>query len=362
MTDRRGSRGFSLVEILVGVTIGILSSIVVFQVFALSERQKRTTTGAADAQTNGAVALYMMERDVKTAGWGLENASFANCATVFSYLDDGVSPAGPIGDLFASATIADGGAGPDAITIQYYDNPSDPNFKFSVTTLGSTMPQPSAELNVRSTYGCDIGDLVIVAQGSNCTLMQITQVQESALKLQHAPGGSPSYNPSAAYQNANGWPAYSTDASMQCFSQLFRRTYRITASQLELQEPNAAGVTQTFQIAPGILDMQAQYGVAAAGSQQVTSWVNATGAWASPLTTANARRVKALRIALVARSSEYEKPDAEGTCTTTTAAMVAGWSTWAVFDTGAWPADWQCYRYKMFETVVPLRNIIWANL
>lgn len=358
MTD---SRGFSLVEILVGVAIGILSTIVIFQVFALSERQKRTTTGAADAQTNGAVALFMVERDVKAAGWGLENSAFANCASVFSYLNDGTS-AGPVNDLFASVAITDGGAGPDTIAIQYYSDPSDPNFRFSVTTLRSTMPQPSAELNVNSTYGCELGDLVIVIQGSNCTLMQITQVQESALKLQHNPGGTPSYNPSAAYQNASGWPAYTTGATMQCFSRLFRRTYRINANQLELQEPNSAGVTQTWQVAPEILDLQAQYGIADAGSQQVNAWVNATGLWASPLTTANARRIKALRIALVARSSEYEKPDTAGNCATTTGAQVAGWSPWASFDTGAWPADWQCYRYKVFETVVPLRNIIWANL
>jgi type IV pilus assembly protein PilW len=62
----------------------------------------------------------------------------------------------------------------------------------------------------------------------------------------------------------------------------------------------------------------------------------------------------------VARSAQYEKPES-GTCRTTTADTVKSWSTWASFDTSRYPADWQCYRYKVFETVVPLRNAIWGN-
>jgi type IV pilus assembly protein PilW len=361
MTRQFDSQGFSLIELMVGVLIAIISTIVMYQLFSVSERQKRTTTGAADAQSNGAIGFYMIDRDVKMAGWGLEHSAFNGCDTLFTFLDDGAS-AGPINDLFASVLITDGGGNPDTITIQYYDNPSNPDFKMAVTGLRSTMPSSSAELNVNSTYGCEIGDLAIVAQGGNCTLMEITQVQESALKLQHNPGGTPSYNPPNNYQNANGWPAYSTGANMQCISKIFRRIYSIQNQGLALSQPDAAWVMQTFQVVPEIIALEAQYGIADAGGQQVTQWVNATGAWASPLTVANARRIKALRVSLVARSGEFEKPDETGVCNTTTPAMVANWSTWAAFSTAGFPADWQCYRYKAFETVMPLRNIIWANL
>jgi type IV pilus assembly protein PilW len=46
--------GFSLVEIMVGLAIGMLAVIVILQVFALSEGRKRTTTSGGDAQSNGA--------------------------------------------------------------------------------------------------------------------------------------------------------------------------------------------------------------------------------------------------------------------------------------------------------------------
>lgn len=352
-------RGFGLTELMVGALISIIASMVIFQVFSTAERQKRTTTGAADAQSNGAIATYMIERDVKMAGWGMNYSVFSGCTNVFSYYNNGTTTS-TLSDLFASAKITDGGSNPDSITIQYYDNPSaDQNFKFAMTTLRSSMPQSSSELNVNSVYGCAENALAIVKQGANCTLMQITQVQKAALKLQHNPGGTPTYNPSAAYQNANGWPAYSTGAQMQCFpaTQIYTRTYAIGTNHLTLQETGIAG---TMQVAPEIVDLQAEYGVAPAGSQTVNQWVAATGSWVSPLSTANASRVKALRIAVVARSAQAEKPDASGTCSTTTS--TSGWSTWASFPAIAQLADWQCYRYKVFETIVPLRNVIWANI
>ena len=370
MASLSRSRGFSLVEIMVGVVISIVATLAIFQVFAVSERQKRTITGAADAQTNGAIGLYMMERDIRMAGWGLEGSIFANCDTIYAY-NGGAGTAAD--NPLAPAIITDGGAAaPDNIVLKYYDDPSNRNFKFATTTLGGTMPQPSAVLVVGSQYGCSMdvnGDGVInnqdipkaiVQQGGNCTLMDITGYPSNT-KLQHNPGEGD--NPPASYQNSNGWPAYSQGATVQCFNKSYTKTYRINADQLQLQTTNSSGLAQTDEIAPEIIDLQAQYGIADAGSQQVTSWVDATGvgAWASPLTSANVKRIKAVRIAIVARSAQYEKPTAGSACDATTEAMASDWSAWATFNTGTYPADWQCYRYRVFEAVVPLRNVIWAN-
>jgi type IV pilus assembly protein PilW len=67
----------------------------------------------------------------------------------------------------------------------------------------------------------------------------------------------------------------------------------------------------------------------------------------------------AVRVALVARSTQYERPEPNQQCATTTDVMAAKWSGWAKFSTAGYPADWKCYRYKVFETIVPLRNVIW---
>lgn len=372
MTCPYRNQGFSLVEIMVGVVISIVASIAIFQVFAVSERQKRTISGASDAQTNGAIGLYMMERDIRMAGWGLEGSIFANCNTIYSYDGGaGTSTDNPLAPL----VITDGGTtAPDSVTLQYYDDPSNRNFRFATTTLRATMPQSSSELKVNSTYGCtniDVnGDGVvnnqdipraIVQQGGNCTVLDITNVNSSSLQIQHNPGQGD--NPSAAYQNANAWPAYSEGATLQCFNKSYKKTYRIGAEQLQLENRPSGGAPQTAEVAPEIVDLQAQYGIANAGSQQVNAWVDATGvgAWAAPMTAANVKRIKAVRLAIVARSAQYEKPVAGTTCDATSTAMAAAWSTWATFNTGTYPADWQCYRYRVFEAVVPLRNVIWAD-
>jgi type IV pilus assembly protein PilW len=63
-------------------------------------------------------------------------------------------------------------------------------------------------------------------------------------------------------------------------------------------------------------------------------------------------RVSAIRLVLVARSAQYEKND------------VASAPTWAsssaAIDLSS-NGDWQHYRYKTFQTVVPIRNVAWQG-
>ena len=64
----RSDHGFSLVEIMIGVIIGMLGIVIIMKVFLVSEGQKRTTTGGADALENGLMALFTMEQDIRMAG------------------------------------------------------------------------------------------------------------------------------------------------------------------------------------------------------------------------------------------------------------------------------------------------------
>ena len=51
--------------------VGLIATVVMFQVFAVSEGQKRTTTGAGDAQQNGVSSVFLIERDARMAGYGM---------------------------------------------------------------------------------------------------------------------------------------------------------------------------------------------------------------------------------------------------------------------------------------------------
>ena len=122
-----------------------------------------------------------------------------------------------------------------------------------------------------------------------------------------------------------------------------------------------------------IVNIQAQYGISAiAGSNLVTQWVDATGSWAAP-SVADRNRIKAVRVAVVARSGLYEKTVVTNACSSLTTAYPTGLCAWDA--TSASPAtaspapkidlsndpNWQHYRYRVFETIVPLRNMIWAK-
>src|SRR5882672_11060200 len=79
---RVSERGFSMVELLVAMLIGLIGMIIIFQVFEVSEGIKRTTTSGGDAQQNAVIALYTMERDFKNAGMGFNDTTFAGCNIV----------------------------------------------------------------------------------------------------------------------------------------------------------------------------------------------------------------------------------------------------------------------------------------
>lgn len=365
-------KGFSLVEVMVAMVIGMVSMIVVMQVFFLSESRKRTTTGGADAQANAALAYYMLERDIKMAGWGIDSAAYSGCANVFTYCDGNAVCGGTMGALndfrFASLRIIDGGAKPDILRAQYFANPNLDTYRFPArTNLTATMPLSSSEMNVASVSGCATGDMALVSAAGNCTLMQVTEVQGPALKMQHTAGTNAPFNPSVNYQKDNNWPAYTRNASVSCFKRpaagpMFQRVYSINAQGQMQRSDNTVTPAIDEVVAPEIVDLQAEYGIAVAGTQAVTQWVSADASeWIDPSLT-NWKRIKAVRIALVARSSTYERPAAGQACTTTTDAMAKKWSDWHTFNTSGYPADWRCYRYKVLESVVPLRNVIWGKL
>jgi len=109
-----------------------------------------------------------------------------------------------------------------------------------------------------------------------------------------------------------------------------------------------------------IVNIQAQYGISdAANNNKVTAWVDATGVWAAAgLTVANRNRIKAVRVAVVARNGQLEK-DAV-TLNAPVAWPDEAGSPAPVIDLTT-IADWQRYRYRVYETIIPLRNIIWSR-
>jgi type IV pilus assembly protein PilW len=114
----------------------------------------------------------------------------------------------------------------------------------------------------------------------------------------------------------------------------------------------------------GVVGLQAQYGIGTDTdgdglADQLTAW-QVTVPAGPPVNPNPLGLIIAVRFAVLTQSGQLEKPDpTTGLCNATTLASPE--LTWAggQFDVTNIP-NWQCYRYKKFEAVVPLRNVLWT--
>ena len=79
---RSNELGMSLVEILVGVAIGLIGILIITQAYLSSESFNRSAVGADSGQTNGVIALFSVARDVQMAGYGINQSNALGCGNL----------------------------------------------------------------------------------------------------------------------------------------------------------------------------------------------------------------------------------------------------------------------------------------
>ena len=372
-------RGFSLVELLVGLTVGLIASGAILQTFSTYEAQKRSTVAGSEAQENGLVALSQLEQDIHNAGAGLADPGtptdpgMFDCvpATTKTYSS---TAGGPIPNFSLTPLIITPGAtATDSDAIQV--NTGDLLGGIPAYMQLPAMVTAADNIVVSRTNGFAIGDLIVVtgvvAGVNNCTVMQVSAVAADGTLSHDTSVGI--YNPSAAY--AAAWPVYAPGGTRVLNPKLISsKTYQISGGNLQLVN-STTGLPpsiQTFSLVHNIVFMKAQYGVAPSGTQSVDTWVDATGIWA-PATLAasptNRKRIKAVRFIVVSRSDKQEGQDVTSPCTNVSLLVNNGPCAWR--DSAANPAplidlsantNWKRYRYKVYQTIVPLRNVLWGNV
>jgi type IV pilus assembly protein PilW len=359
---------------MIGLVIGLLVTLVIMQVFSIFEEQKRATTGTNDAQVNGSIALYTISHELQLAGYGLITATdpALKCATM-DFGGTGITDLTPV-------TITDGNGASDTITIRYGNSPSG-GVQEGINAVAIPGANDVALLN---NMGCQVGDVAMVVTNTTCNFSTVTGPTDLAVPpVATGPAGALD-NTKVTLQNI---PAgtISGSSSLACLGTWNEVTFRVNPAFLA--DPTAAPYLErnippnTTPSVSGIVNIQAQYGISdSANSNLVTQWVNATGAWAAP-TVDDRNRIKAVRIAVVARNGLKEKDVVDSTtaCSSTTAASPTGLCAWdatsalptplvAPFVASPAPSidltadgDWRHYRYRVFETIVPLRNVIWSR-
>lgn len=365
---RCGQGGFTLVELMVGVAVALVGMLVITGVLVVTGQQKQTTSSGADAQTAGAIASYLIERDARMAGYGLNFSPLLNCQ-IHAY-DEGVSPAREFTFNLVPLTITAGTATtPDSLTITY----STSDVGFSAPRLTQSNAGTSANYKVDNRFGFHEGNLIVVSEDGvdvspadgidDCTLAQVTGVPGTPGQTDNIIHNSGNYtnqqgqNVPARYNKPSGLGIpYTTNASIYNLGDLpINKIYSIDTATNQLTVQNTMTQTSVVSIAENIVFLRAYYGKDTNDDGTVDTYDQTT-----PTTGTGWQQVIALRFALVARS---HKRDAE-------AVSPASLQLWPAVTTpsGTSPArtlaltdEQRHYRYKVFSTLVPLRNMIWSS-
>ena len=366
---RRSERGVSLIEILVGVAIGLIGIIMMFQLMQNWEARKRTTAAGSDAQVSGSIASYRLAADVRQAGYGFGNADTRLGCNVSAYDDRRTTP--NFNFPLLPIEIIEGGAAPDQIVVLYGNSPiMSGNHHFSASTATT---KKTTDKGPRT--GLRRGDLAVVAPGSGgCGLVQITDnTDPDALTISHATGN---YNDeannqqTAHYNPAAGFAGASQSGNIYNMGDTPNRNVWHISGRMLMAYNDLVNAADT-EVAEGIIDLQAQYGIDVDGDYVVDTWTDANAADPTVLPVAQPwSRVRAIRFSILARSQHFEK-DRVTTQTPATGWKDAGGNPvfFNIADVdGAAPRnddsanDWRHYRYRVYTNTVPLRNMVWGTM
>jgi len=333
---RRNLQGFSLVEVLVGMVIGMLAIIVIMQVFSMFEGQKRTTTGAGSAQNTGAIALYSLQRDIQQAGYGNSQLDLIGCSVTLTstYTDSAFAPV-----VINSADIPAGDTGTDTLLVAYgnTDGPTEGN---NITS------QPSgAVYAVQDPTAFNTNDVVIAEPQTRPSPCNLSMDTVSSITT-----GTSTVTVATGASTMSGGTLYNLGQSPTVRAYAVRSGKLTVCDFLTSDCGDATKITDTtvwVPIASDIVSLRAQYGQDT--SSPMDGIVDSYGQ-TSPTTACGWIKAPAIRLALVARNGQYNK-----TAVTTAAPSWLGSASTPIDLTGN--TNWQHYRYKVFQTVAPMRNI-----
>lgn len=397
-TSRRLA-GFSVVELMVSVVIGLVAVLFATRMVITGENNKEAALGGSDSMQNGMLALYSLSNDAAQSGWGLNDTLVAGCNTSFSdtagytlaSMTVGGAPVTPL----AAAVIQSNGANPDQITL--YTGSSAAGVGSLKTTSAIAAGATTLPTTTANPYGFSVGDVLVVAPepataaNANCSLVQMAGLAPVTAPAQPTDIQITS-DPAFRFNPAGGLPNSYALGGGRIFNlgqptRLAFHTWSLQNGVLLLRATDLAGASaQPASVIDNIVSIKAEYGfdtrvvggtynpapAPTGNGMQVTQWsgpmidADSDGTVGGP---GDFQRIVALRLAVVARSKRIDKADASGTCSATTVlpqvfaaaapATVAAAPVSVNVAVAGDPVDWRCYHYRVFETIVSIRNSQW---
>lgn len=386
-------RGFSLIELMVALVIGMVLTIAVFSVLAAWETKKRVTTGLNDLEQAGNLALYQLDTWARSAGSGFASTAAVDNSNYGCLLH----ATGPDGQTlprkealpapFASVEFDKHGNFPllpamilpGATEPGESGKPSDALLLMAGTAhlggvaLQLTAPSTDSALKLDNSLGFRAGDLLLMADNKisrNCMLTQVDsefssdggKTTEVALggSFHAAKIGDVSITSSFSVDGAMVLPMGAPGTHPPQFLLLGVGDHNTLYSYDLLQ---TAGEDAALQArADGVFELHALYGVDSDGDGTVDKWASAeSGDYTvdelmAGTKTAKQRllRIKTLRIGLILRTTLPEK-DFKETSTPDTLVLFSDLDD-SLQVKRELNEDARRYRYRLMEATLVLRN------
>jgi len=383
------SRGFTIIEMMVTMVIGLILTLAIFLVLGASEARKRTTTTLNDTSQSGGYGMYVLDKLVRSAGSGFGQAgSFAFGCTVFA--SKGGTQVLPVtGTLPAPfASVNTGTAGvfrlapvliaPGQTTPNVSGSASDVLVIMSGSAGYGEIPvafrglPSAASLDLPNTVSFRGDDIVMLAEDSNANCM-IEQVQSgftggtaNALPLAGTYAASTigtavitNYSMNGTVMNmgnaTNNNPPVISLVGVGDNNTLF--SYNVLGTDVD-----SSGNPVTLALADGVFELHALYGVDPTGTGAI-SWVSpsSTGYGLSalmagtPTAAGLLQSIKAVRVGIILRTALREK-DPVSQDTITLFSDLSDSSGTSLAYTRTLTTAEKNFRYRTIESTIPIRN------
>jgi type IV pilus assembly protein PilW len=253
--------GLSMIELMVAITIGLILSAGIIQIFANSKQTYRIEESLSRVQESGRMALDFISNDVRMASyWGCQ-------PDPSNIQNDLAAGAGYIDFTSGAVTGTEGGAGaPDSLTLSGADGtlglvlqPNGGGGSYSTAT--------STALQVSTPNDLSAGDIVLVGDCTGGDIFQVTGANPSAAGVvDHAVGGG---SPGNASQLSK---AYQGDASIYYVHQTIY-TIKAGADGQPALWRSVDGADQ--EIVEDVSDLQVLYGEDMNNDRSVDRYVDA---------------------------------------------------------------------------------------
>lgn len=385
-------RGFSLIELLVAVAIGLVVTLVAFRVLVDSESRKRTSTSVNDAGQSGVYAAYVVDRAVRAAGTGFAQswARVGGCR-LNAQLPGGEAwprinalPA-PFTAVPQTMRLA-----PVVIFPGASDTGTDVLMVMSGAagfSEGAAFVQPGSvtatQVQLPNSIGYRAGDLMLLAAAGECLLTEVSAAKAACAGDPAAPSSTTTCNPliplgGTYYTPVAAFTSLATLGTQANLSALSIGNSTTNRPQFQLIGVGADTTLFTLDmlanpanavqpLAEGVRELHALYGVDTDSNGTLDAWQAPTGNWA-PATLLNGsaasnnrlRQIVALRVGMVIRSSLIEKEISPGVPVAPTQLTL--------FDDLApandvtvdltRPGENRNQRHRTIEVTIPIRNFL----